>query len=222
MSRLWSRFGVRSVAVGLLLAGVTGGYFLPDDRQDQQQGIEARLAAEIDRAEAAYIKERHGLYLIATARLRAAEYEAVSKATEAAKAEAERARRAEEEASRKKREAARQPPPYTGPIPASCEEYSGNRKIGCALLLESGFELDQMPCLDKLWMKESGWNHKARNRSSGAYGIPQSLPGSKMSTAGADWEINPATQIKWGLGYIKGRYSTPCKAWEHSQRVGWY
>ncbi|HEX5594430.1 MAG TPA: lytic transglycosylase domain-containing protein [Micromonosporaceae bacterium] len=222
MSRLWSRFGARTLAVGLLLAGVTGGFLLPQDRQAQEQGREARLQEEINQAEATYLKQRHAAYLVATAGLRAAEYEAATKAAEAAKAEEERARRAEAEASRKKREAARQPPPYTGPIPASCEEYSGNRKIGCAILLDSGFGLEEMPCLDKLWTKESGWNHKARNRSSGAYGIPQALPGSKMSTAGDDWEINPATQIKWGMGYIKGRYGTPCKAWEHSQRVGWY
>jgi hypothetical protein len=78
-----------------------------------------------------------------------------------------------------------------------------------------------MPCLDKLWTKESGWNHKARNRSSGAFGIPQALPESKILSAGPD--INdPGTQIKWGLGYIKGRYKTPCGAWAHSQRTGWY
>ena len=62
----------------------------------------------------------------------------------------------------------------------------------------------------------------AYNASSGAYGIPQALPGSKMATAGADWETNAATQIEWGLGYVQGRYGTPCGAWAHSQDVGWY
>jgi hypothetical protein len=71
-------------------------------------------------------------------------------------------------------------------------------------------------------MKESGWNHTAMNPSSGAYGIPQSLPGTKMATAGADWQTNPATQISWGLGYISGRYGSPCNAWAHSQAVNWY
>jgi hypothetical protein len=79
-----------------------------------------------------------------------------------------------------------------------------------------------MPCLDKLWKKESGWNHKARNNSSGAYGIPQAYPGNKMASVGSDWKTNPATQIKWGLGYIKGRYKTPCGAWAKSQSSGWY
>jgi hypothetical protein len=89
-------------------------------------------------------------------------------------------------------------------------------------MIKVGFGIDQFPCLDKLWTKESGWNHKAQNPSSGAYGIPQALPGSKMGTVADDWETNPATQITWGLNYIEGRYGTPCKAWAHSQDVGWY
>ena len=80
----------------------------------------------------------------------------------------------------------------------------------------------QYTCLVNLWNRESSWNHKAHNRSSGAYGIPQALPGSKMSSAGSDWQTNPATQIAWGLGHIDGRYGTPCGAWGHSQSVGWY
>jgi hypothetical protein len=100
--------------------------------------------------------------------------------------------------------------------------YSGNRAIGCALLLAAGFKLEQMPCLEKLWTKESGWNERSSNSSTGAYGIPQALPGSKMATFGDDWKTNPATQIKWGLSYIKGRYDTPCGAWGHFLDVGWY
>jgi hypothetical protein len=85
-----------------------------------------------------------------------------------------------------------------------------------------GWGGDQFQCLDKLWQKESGWNYQAYNASSGATGIPQSLPGSKMATAGADWETSAATQIRWGLGYIKGAYGTPCSAWSHSQSMNWY
>ena len=80
-----------------------------------------------------------------------------------------------------------------------------------------GWGDDQFGCLVSLWNKESGWNYQAYNRSSGAYGIPQALPGSKMGSAGADWQTNPATQIAWGLGYISGRYGSPCGAWAHSQ-----
>ncbi|MDW4571583.1 lytic transglycosylase domain-containing protein [Microbacterium sp. M3] len=91
-----------------------------------------------------------------------------------------------------------------------------------AMLGGYGWGDDQFGCLVSLWQKESGWNYQAYNRSSGAFGIPQALPGSKMGSAGADWQTNPATQIAWGLGYISGRYGTPCGAWGHSQSTGWY
>jgi hypothetical protein len=85
-----------------------------------------------------------------------------------------------------------------------------------------GWGGDQFQCLVNLWQKESGWSYTAYNASSGATGIPQSLPGSKMATAGADWQTNARTQITWGLGYIKSAYGTPCSAWSHSQSVNWY
>ncbi|WP_426321073.1 lytic transglycosylase domain-containing protein [Microbacterium sp. E-13] len=91
-----------------------------------------------------------------------------------------------------------------------------------SMLAGYGWGDDQFGCLVSLWNKESGWNYQAYNRSSGAYGIPQALPGSKMGSAGADWQSNPATQIAWGLGYISGRYGSPCGAWGHSQSTGWY
>lgn len=80
----------------------------------------------------------------------------------------------------------------------------------------------QFSCLDKLFTRESGWNTYATNPSSGAYGIPQALPASKMASAGADWKTNPFTQVRWGLNYIASRYGSPCGAWSHSQSVGWY
>ena len=85
-----------------------------------------------------------------------------------------------------------------------------------------GWGADQFGCLVSLWNKESGWNVKAYNASSGATGIPQALPGSKMASAGSDWATNASTQISWGLGYISGTYGTPCAAWAKSQAVGWY
>ena len=85
-----------------------------------------------------------------------------------------------------------------------------------------GWGDDQFGCLVSLWNRESGWNSQAYNSSSGAFGIPQALPGSKMASAGADWQTNAATQISWGLGYIAGRYGNPCGAWSHSESVGWY
>ncbi|MCL2515991.1 MAG: hypothetical protein FWD85_08335 [Microbacteriaceae bacterium] len=88
-------------------------------------------------------------------------------------------------------------------------------------LASLGMGADQFNCLVSLWNRESGWNVHASNPS-GAYGIPQALPGSKMATAGPDWQDNYQTQIKWGMGYVDGRYGTPCGAWAHSQATGWY
>lgn len=106
--------------------------------------------------------------------------------------------------------------------PVDCESFSGNKNMGCALLSEFGFPSSEMTCLEQLWTKESGWNEKAENTGSGAYGIPQALPGDKMATVADDWRTNPATQIRWGLGYIKGRYQTPCGAWEFFQNNNHY
>jgi hypothetical protein len=85
-----------------------------------------------------------------------------------------------------------------------------------------GWGDDQFQCLDMLWSKESGWRMDASNASSGAAGIPQALPGSKMASVGEDWQTNASTQIAWGLGYIAGGYGTPCSAWSHSQSSNWY
>ncbi len=249
MNRLYGQVGVRVAAVGMLLAGVAGGVYLGRDQEVQQQSAQVSLVVQADAAELDLLKERHAQHAAARAPQRKAEADAAAKATREAKAAASKARKLEKAALKKKAEAAAAAKAkkeaaeaaeaeddngdddggggspskgFTGPIPASCGEYSGNRKIGCAILLSKGFGLSQMPCLDKLWKKESGWNHKAVNRSSGAYGIPQAYPGNKMSSVASDWRTNPATQIKWGLGYIKGRYGNPCGAWSHSQSRGWY
>ena len=99
---------------------------------------------------------------------------------------------------------------------------SDPKAIARALMPKFGFSSDQFGCLDSLWTRESNWNVHASNASSGAHGIPQALPGSKMASAGPDWESNPVTQITWGLGYIQDRYGSPCGAWAHSQGHGWY
>jgi hypothetical protein len=85
-----------------------------------------------------------------------------------------------------------------------------------------GWGEGEFQCLVSLWQKESGWSYTAMNASSGATGIPQALPGSKMATAGSDWQTNAATQVAWGLDYIKRGYGSPCGAWSHSQAVNWY
>ncbi len=93
--------------------------------------------------------------------------------------------------------------------------------IALGILTAEGMGADQYSCLVSLWNRESHWNVTAQNPD-GAYGIPQALPGSKMGSAGPDWQTNATTQINWGLGYIAGRYGTPCGAWAHSQATGWY
>jgi len=97
-----------------------------------------------------------------------------------------------------------------------------NQALGLAMMLARGWGMDQWPPLKALWTKESGWNAKAVNPSSGAWGIPQSLPAEKMRSSGADYLTNPRTQIDWGLGYIAGRYGSPAGAWAHSQATNWY
>ena len=96
------------------------------------------------------------------------------------------------------------------------------QSIAYTMMSSFGFDpKSQFPCLDDIWTRESGWNYLAEN-ASGAYGIPQALPGSKMASAGADWATNPATQIKWGLGYIQSIYGTPCNAWAFWQGHSYY
>jgi hypothetical protein len=96
------------------------------------------------------------------------------------------------------------------------------QRIAEAMLASFHWSSRQFSCLDPLWAHESGWNVTAYNAGSGAYGIPQALPGSRMASAGPDWQTNAATQIRWGLRYIKGTYGSPCAAWGHEQATGWY
>jgi hypothetical protein len=107
--------------------------------------------------------------------------------------------------------------PVSGPIPSP----GTAQHIAYTLLPSFGFSTDQFGCLNDIWARESGWSVTAAN-ASGAYGIPQALPGSKMATAGPNWQTDAATQIKWGLGYIKDRYGTPCNAWAFWEGQGWY
>jgi hypothetical protein len=109
------------------------------------------------------------------------------------------------------------PAPSAPPVPSGSPQ-----QIAIGMLGSYGWSSSQFSCLDALWNAESGWNVEASNPSSGAYGIPQALPGSKMASAGPDWQTDAATQIRWGLGYIKGTYGSPCGAWAHEQADGWY
>ncbi|HEY5515849.1 MAG TPA: ubiquitin-like domain-containing protein [Pengzhenrongella sp.] len=108
-------------------------------------------------------------------------------------------------------------------VPSVPVEAPGSAQaIARDLAAARGWGDDQFACLVPLWAHESGWRVNAENASSGAYGIPQALPGSKMGTVADDWRTNPATQITWGLNYIGGRYGTPCGAWGSYSAKGWY
>ena len=133
-------------------------------------------------------------------------------------ARAERARKKAAATRAKKAAAARKA--AAGVAAAQADPQGVARRV----MGEYGFGADQFGCLQQLWTGESNWNYAAQNAASGAYGIPQALPGSKMAVAGADWRTNPETQIRWGLGYIKAAYGTPCGAlgfW-NSHYPHWY
>jgi hypothetical protein len=99
----------------------------------------------------------------------------------------------------------------------------GAKKVAKSILMdEYGFTEKEYKCLNSLWTQESNWNYKSRNKKSGAHGIPQALPASKMNIVSTDWRTNPVTQIRWGLRYISIRYETPCKAWAKHKRSNWY
>jgi hypothetical protein len=227
-----TRFAVRSLAVVLLLLGTVGSSTLAGQRDQSQAQTDPSAAEALTYPAEDFAVEQEALRRVVEANERTdrSRREAVEEAEALAEQQTSRADapdvqpepEPEPEPEQPASSGGGEPSEPAGPIPDSCNEYSGNRATGCALLLDAGFSLDQMSCLDSLWNKESGWNERAQNPSSGAYGIPQSLPGDKMASHGSDWQTNPATQIAWGLDYIKGRYGTPCSAWSHSQANGWY
>jgi hypothetical protein len=102
------------------------------------------------------------------------------------------------------------------------DDPTGAQAYAATQLASFGWGQDQMACLVPLWNRESDWTTTAENPSSLAYGIAQSLPAEKMDSVGNDWKTNYQTQVKWGLGYIKDRYSSPCGAWAHETSIGWY
>ena len=177
-------------------------------------GVAALDASEATRQVA---REKVSLAALAQDRL-------VAEARRAAARQAARrraaAKRAAELAAARKAQQQQQQAAKAASAPAT---PSGSpQQIAAAMLGSFGWSSGQFGCLQSLWNAESGWNPSASNPISGAYGIPQALPGSKMASAGPDWQTNPATQIKWGLGYIQSVYGSPCAAWSHEQSAGWY
>jgi hypothetical protein len=109
-----------------------------------------------------------------------------------------------------------------GPARATVTAQPTPQQVARKMLGSFGWARGQYKYLNWLWTAESGWNVSAVNPSTGAYGIPQAVPGAKMATAGPDWRTDAATQIRWGLTYISGSYGSPRAAWLHEAADGWY
>ena len=173
--------------------------------------------AQVSAAQATVAAADGARLVSARAEVNSAKSALTAKAEEAARAKAAAAAKARKEAAAKAARAAARK--------ALIANAQDDPKAAAKVIMgDYGFGEDQWSCLEQLWHGESGWNYTAENTSSGAYGIPQSLPGSKMGTVADDWRTNPVTQIKWGLGYIKDVYGTPCGAWGawNSRYPHWY
>ncbi|HEU5420711.1 MAG TPA: transglycosylase SLT domain-containing protein [Streptosporangiaceae bacterium] len=209
----------------LAAAAVTGAVTLGSDPVAAQQAdvIRPDLAAKADTAAGESRQLSRTLTDVETAHARARAAAQLRAAQRAARARAERRRaaRAAARAAARQAAAARAAASSQASAPPAPAPSGSPQHIAMSLLGSYGWSSSQFSCLDELWTRESGWNPTAAN-ASGAYGIPQALPGSKMASAGPDWQTNAETQIKWGLGYIKDLYRSPCGAWSHEESSGWY
>ena len=151
---------------------------------------------------------------------RIAEEKAKAEAEQKAKEEAEAKKKAEELRIAQSKQVTSRGGTSVRTATGTKAEYQAYAKNLC--INTYGWTENDFNCLVKLWERESNWNPNAHNKSSGAHGIPQSLPASKMASEGDDYYTNGKTQIRWGLKYIKNRYGTPANAWAHSQQKGWY
>jgi hypothetical protein len=204
-----------AVAAGLTTSGGAGNSssLLAMDQSRPDVNI---TSAHFDRGVPLTGAARHEVATLAVSRVRAEQAADRLAARRAARLAARRA------AARAAAAATQSPAPSPASA-GSAPRPSGNpQKIAEGMLSSYGWSSSEFGCLVSLWNVESGWNVYATNPSSGAYGIPQALPGVKMASAGADWRSDAATQIRWGLGYIKSLYGSPCGAWSHEQAAGWY
>jgi hypothetical protein len=224
-----------TVASALALSGVAFGVSAVTGHVAEQRAEAAEQAAHVAQvAKATAPRQPAGTMgdqvrlartLAHDAQVHKVRAEAAAKAAEAArkKAAAEAARKkAAAEAARKKAAAQRARERASRSSQRAPVSSGSARDIARSLVAAHGWSSSQFSCLDSLWQKESGWSVTASNPSSGAYGIPQALPGSKMGAYGGDWRTSARTQIEWGLAYISSTYGTPCAAWSHSRSYNWY
>lgn len=174
---------------------------IPAGQQVQQASLTQQVQAQTDAADA-------------TAR-KAAEESARKQAAKDAAARKDAEKKAEEQ---RKQEAASRAAERAALVVKASYSTAEVQAMAQGIIGDSS----QFQCFSNIVTRESGWNYTATNSSSGAYGLVQALPGSKMVTAGADWQTNPGTQIKWGLNYMNSRYGSPCGAWTFWQNNHWY
>ncbi|MHC0434288.1 aggregation-promoting factor C-terminal-like domain-containing protein [Streptomyces sp. O3] len=211
-----------------LLAEIPAGQQAEVQTASLAQQADAQAAAA-DSAATKYAEEsaRKKAAKDAIAKKEAAEAAAKKAAEEKAakeKAEREAKERAEREAKAAKERASRSEVRSNSAV-SSGNDFAQQSSYTVAQVQAMARQIvpaDQFQCFSNIVDHESSWNYKATNPSSGAYGLMQALPGSKMSSTGADWRTNPATQLKWGLSYMNGRYGSPCGAWSFWQANNWY
>lgn len=206
-----------ALAVVAALASVAGGSSPVPTTSDATatavRTVDATLSRGTIEERAIQVAEIEGAVDARTTQL-TAQYDAIAQAAADLAAQRVAQQQAAQHAAQKAAQQASQ-----GFDPSSTDPRGIARQI---MLNKYGWGADQFTCFDNIIRRESNWSVTATNPSSGAYGIPQALPGSKMATVAADWRTNPATQIIWALGYVQSRYSTPCGAWSFKSAHGWY
>jgi murein DD-endopeptidase MepM/ murein hydrolase activator NlpD len=195
-----------------LLADIPAG----QQAQVQTASLTQQADAQAAAADASYQKSAEE-----AARIQAAK-DATAKKQDA-EDKAEKAKKAKEEAKAKAEAAAKAKENENTPVEATSFTTQSSYSVSdVQAIARQMIPADQFQCFSNIVDHESGWDYTATNGSSGAYGLVQALPGSKMSSAGSDWRTNPATQIKWGLNYMDSRYDSPCGAWSFWQANSWY
>jgi hypothetical protein len=191
-------------AVGTVVAIVTGAYVLVSAAGSSGRSAQAATTSSVARHAIALLEQERQQMIVMAAASRSSRVLSAPKLANTAAPSSSAS-------------------PGSGTVPSLGPVNPGTARSDAYNMLSSfGWSPSKyFGCLDNLWSRESGWRWNAQN-ASGAYGIPQALPGSKMASAGSDWQTNPATQVRWGLGYIKGRYGNPCGAWSYWQANGYY
>ncbi|MFF3324623.1 transglycosylase SLT domain-containing protein [Streptomyces sp. NPDC002889] len=231
-----SRISVRGFAVASATAvttvgavvGVASGSTPPSGDNLEASAADATLLADIPMGEQAQVQVS-SLTQQAEAQAAAADAAAKKSAEESARLQAAKTAQAKKEAAEDKAEREREREAAEARANRdevrSASSFSAKSSYTVAEVQAIARQMvpaDQFQCFSNIVNHESTWNYQAQNPSSGAYGLVQALPGSKMASAGADWQTNPATQIKWGLNYMDSRYGSPCGAWSFWQANHWY